>query len=42
MSKKLKNKNETKALTVIKAIHRFVGHTFPEVGHCDASENQQE
>ena len=37
----IKTKHETKALTVIKAIHRFVGHTFPEVeGHCDASENK--
>lgn len=39
----IKNKNETKALTVIKAIPGFVGHTFPEVeGHREASETQQE
>lgn len=42
MSVVQKQKMKQKALTVIKAIHRFVGHTFPEVGHCDASENQQE
>ena len=48
MSKKLKNekmkqKMKQKALTVIKAIHGFAGHTFPEVeGHHEASENQQE